>query len=367
MNNHTPDRDDLLQRNLDRLVSSAQPAEPMPADVKRRILAKLVNAGSTGAGAAGWRAWLRPAWARRMRSIPARRSALATVATLLIVVGTVALWPRSTARAMSWSDVAARFQAGGSVVAFSTTTQISDSGVRSCSGSKTFSRDPGLSRTEVYRTRAGCDLPMTAADFVTANLITATVISGEPGTDRQMLQLHYPDRRARVESLPPLESAEDGGVGALWRRLASVAESATRPLGEQVFGGVRLTGFEAPIDQLFAGWGKELTGGAVRVWVDPDTAVPARVDVDFQTVHGWTHRTAVFRLDWGAPVPDALFDFTIPDGWTVDRIGKPGASDTPSQSNAARSMSAVAQNFGSAGPERLNRRTEVRRYEVRPA
>jgi len=55
--------------------------------------------------------------------------------------------------------------------------------------------------------------------------------------------------------------------------------------------------------------------------LDPGTAVPARIDVEWRMAER-TIRTTIFRLAWKAELPDSLFEATIPDGWAVVRADR---------------------------------------------
>jgi hypothetical protein len=247
---------------------------------------------------------------------------VAVGAVAVLIVGMVVLaWPWSVARAVGWRDVVAQLSESHAVILHATVETTSQDGQAACIGMKTSARDGGWLRQETYRLPGGCLEDPDGPSFAGAELLTTLISTGAPGERRTLVLLSHPTRTAQIGTAAALEDAEAVDVTALWTRLAGVAESATRLVGERQFGRARLVGFEAPLDALVGRAAARDRGSLVRVWADPGTAVPARIDVEWRMAER-TIRTTIFRLAWRVELPDSLFEVTIPDGWTVVRLDR---------------------------------------------
>lgn len=299
--------------NIGRLLSSSPSLETMPADIRQRILGRLVE--SAEARRQPW--WSVPRLRRSFDRMPTVWRSAAVGAVAVVIVGVVVLaWPSSVAHAIGWRDVVAQLSESRAVVLHATVETTSRDGQSTCTGMKTSARDGGWLRQETYRLPGGCLEGPDGPSFAGAELLTTLISTGAPGERRALMLLSHQSRTAQIGRMAGLEDAEAVDVTALWTRLAGVAESATRLVGERQFGRTRLVGFEAPLAALVGRAAARDRGSVVRVWVDPGTAIPARIDVEWRMAER-TIRTTIFRLIWKADLPDSLFEAAIPDGWTV--------------------------------------------------
>ncbi len=312
------ERDRFADENVGRLLSKGPSLETMPADTRQRILGRLMEAAE-----ARQRPWWHIQRLRRPlgRLTPSWRPAVVGVVAVVIVGVVVLAWPWSVARAVGWRDVVAQLSESRAVILHATVETTSRDGQSTCEGVKTSVRDGGWFRQETYRLPGGCLEDPAVTSFSESARLTTVISTGAPGERRNLVLLSHPTRTAQFLALPALEDAETVDVTALWARLAGVAESATRLVGERQFGRTRLVGFEAQLDALLGRAGSAGRDGLVRVWADPGTAVPARIDVEWRMAER-TIRTTIFRLAWKVDLPDSLFEAAIPDGWTVVRADR---------------------------------------------
>ena len=312
------ERSSVADDNIGRLLSSSPSLETMPADTRQRILGHLIEAAE-----ARQRPWWHVQRLRRPlgRLTPSWRPVAVGAVAVLIVGMVVLAWPWSVARAVGWRDVVAQLSESHAVILHATVETTSQDGQAACIGMKTSARDGGWLRQETYRLPGGCLEDPDGPSFAGAELLTTLISTGAPGERRTPVLLSHPTRTAQIGTAAALEDAEAVDVTALWTRLAGVAESATRLVGERQFGRARLVGFEAPLDALVGRAAARDRGSLVRVWADPGTAVPARIDVEWRMAER-TIRTTIFRLAWRVELPDSLFEVTIPDGWTVVRLDR---------------------------------------------
>jgi len=311
-------QDPVADDNIGRLLSRGPSLETMPADTRQRILGRLLEAAEDRR---------QPWWRVRRLRLPLGRPTLswrqaAVGAVAVFIVGVVVLaWPASVTHAIGWRDVVDQLSESRAVILHATVEATSQDGQSACTGMKTSVRDGGWFRQETYRLPGGCLEGSDSPSFPEAAHLTTLISTGAPGERRRLVLLSHPTRTAQIGTAAALEGAEAVDMMTLWTRLAGVAESATRLVGERQFGRTRLVGFEAPLDALLGRAGGTSRDGLVRVWADPGTAVPARIDVEWRMAER-TIRTTIFRLAWRVELPDSLFEATIPEGWTVVRADR---------------------------------------------
>ncbi len=226
---------------------------------------------------------------------------------------------------VSWADVLAHLEEVRSLTAESETVELSE-GERPLVTERAmvYFRDPGLFRHEIFPVSTGGAEGARPASSAEAE--TITIVVAEPGRARQLMlyparqwahSLNHTFRGTARESQPKINH-----VAESWRRLTGLAASATRELGESEIEGVRLVGFEAPIEKLMVQPSAPMKHGIVRVWVTPQTAVPARLELEYRNESNVPIRTTVTAIGWNVPLPDKLFELTVPEGWRARRTAR---------------------------------------------
>lgn len=316
----TDNNRDVRAENLDRMVVRSERLETMPAQLRAQILARLHREATMSTASR---------FARRFRPPKlslVQRPVLTVATAILIATVIIVFWPRQRVSAVSWSAVAAHFQSARSVIVYGTVQTGS-----TCTAEKAYFRDAGRMRVEVYRAHRGVlglgSCVVTLADFSPGNLLSTLILSTPPGGERQLLTLSPKSRSALLRPLHGGRS-QSPGVASLCQQLAKVRESAIRRLDDRTFDGSQLAGFESPVEVF----DPALRDGFVRVWVEPVTAIPRRVELAFNRVArstgpdlNMTYRSTMFRFDWKAEFSDDLLDLRAPEGWRVGH-GSDGAT-----------------------------------------
>lgn len=139
--------------------------------------------------------------------------------------------------------------------------------------------------------------------------------------------------------------------------LAGLEQEAVRPLGEQLFGGRRLVGFAMPLDQT------DKNDHMIRkLWVDPETRLPVRYEY-LAAVSGnlaADSRRFFVTFRFNQPMDDALFDWNVPEDYTVLEPEEPWNPTwefpAPPDTEAIRAM--VVEPLVGVGPARFGMSVE---------
>lgn len=114
--------------------------------------------------------------------------------------------------------------------------------------------------------------------------------------------------------------------------LAHITSSPHTELGRERFGDVEAEGFESGDHQLFAVPGAlrfllSVDSLTARLWIDVDSSLPAKIDIDFTTdrsvLAGFKKLRAEFRvqgIQWNAELPEGIFDPNIPDDYAEIKV-----------------------------------------------
>ncbi len=110
--------------------------------------------------------------------------------------------------------------------------------------------------------------------------------------------------------------------------LTHITSSPHTELGREDFDGLVVEGFETSDHELFAVPGAlrlilPVDSLTTRLWIDVDSSLPARIDIDFTThrlfLAGFKKIRAEFRvhdIQWNAKLPEGIFDPNIPEDYT---------------------------------------------------
>jgi len=123
--------------------------------------------------------------------------------------------------------------------------------------------------------------------------------------------------------------------------LAHITSSPHTELGRRRSDGLEAEGFETSDHQLFAVPGAlrlllAVDSVTARLWIDVDSSLPAKIDIDFTTrrnvLAGFKKLRAEFRvqdIQWNAELPEGIFDPNIPDDYTridLESVAKDNAA-----------------------------------------
>jgi len=123
--------------------------------------------------------------------------------------------------------------------------------------------------------------------------------------------------------------------------LNRITSSPHTELGRADFDGLAAEGFETSNHELFAVPGAlrlllPIDSLTTRLWIDVDSSLPARIDIDFTThrlfLAGFKKLRAEFRvhdIQWNAELPEGIFDPNIPEDYTrinLESVAKENAA-----------------------------------------
>ena len=300
--------EDALESNVGRLLSAHRADACMPSDVKERIASVLVDRVE-GADRASGRT-------RRRRFIPLNRLAakIAAVVAAALIVTPIVLWLLWPERTIAWTDVASRVRESHTMraqcVEEERAATDSEEDWRKIKRGQMFQKDPGLSRVEEHRLPVGepttsqprTDLPSMIWIFREHANVSVT-INLEPRW-RTARRVTYP-RQTPLDDIPMR-------VTALWRSIIDITADETRTIGRRYQDGVRLIGFEASLEDV---WASGPGDGTARIWVNERTAMPTLVEMEFCEGDGVLHRYTHSEIEWDVPLSDALFDLPDLEEW----------------------------------------------------
>jgi len=283
-------REDQLEHNLERLLTSAAPPLGMPEPVKKRVLTALTDTGGV----------VTPLRDRRRRWVVAAAAAAA--------VALIGLWPGSPSGGISWADVVDRISEVTTLRAILDAEKPGPGGERRRFRSAIYEKDPGLYRSETLAGDGGLEL--------------VTVFRrGEEGAEVLVL---FPKQERAVRTLHVIRGDGDsrlpdlGRVADAWRHLGDIASSDAYRIGERVLESRRAVGFEIPAEEFFDDRYPAVLDGVVRLWADGETAHPVRLEVDFVDLDGRRTQAELTDIEWGVELSDTLFELTAPEGWQTE-------------------------------------------------
>ncbi len=280
---------------------------------KQRLLRALAHErqpkGSAGPGAN---------WRHRLRSASTRAAAAAIV---LLVIGYGA-YTLTMSPAVAWAEVRAQIRQVNTVVFLqrqhtSPTGYWTSSDVSALPVEREYKyliKTPGMLRMEKW----GHVPTSRPADGKSA---LRYVEIDRRGTDRDVrIQLQPLEKRAtrtvaRHDPRPVHAPDPSSDPGGLLTQLQQLDEEDLRVLGQAVIDGAKATGFEAPA-RLVMPYLPD-PESTIRVWANQETSLPVRLELRFRHLESYV--TVVARqIEWGAPLPDDLFDVPDEPGWTIE-------------------------------------------------
>jgi len=301
--------EDPLEGNVARLLSAHRPDACMPDDVKERIASVLVD-HADGTDRVSGRT-------RRRRFTPFKSPAarIAAVVTAAAIVTPIVLWFLWPQRTIAWTDVASRVRGSHTMRAqcMEEERAVTDGedDWRPIKRGQVFQKDPGFTRVEDHSlpvvapttSQPRTDLPSMIWIFKEHANVSVT-INLEPRW-RKAWRRTYP-RQTPLDDIPMR-------VTALWESIADITADETRTIGRRYQDGVRLIGFEAPLEDV---WASGPFDGTARIWVNERTAMPTLIEMEFCEGEGVLHRSTSSEIEWDVPLSDALFDLPDLEGWT---------------------------------------------------
>jgi hypothetical protein len=130
----------------------------------------------------------------------------------------------------------------------------------------------------------------------------------------------------------------------LLRSLRSISALAGTYVGRE-----KTDGREAKVYQV------TMVEGVMRMWVDPHEELPVRVEMRTLTAMGRQPLATMDRFVWNLPIPDSVFCFEVPVGYTLKELDA-----EPSESDLVRVLGICAAKSGGAFPGGFDARVVVR-------
>ncbi|MCP3960454.1 MAG: hypothetical protein GY719_21630 [bacterium] len=136
------------------------------------------------------------------------------------------------------------------------------------------------------------------------------------------------------------------GPGGHLKGLRSLTEDAGVPLAERLFDGRQVQGFEIPGDKL----GLEDPTASAEIWVEKATGLPVSYTLTAAwPVPGQRVVETFDRFEWNTPLPAAIFEPSIPEGYTQVDLDMPPADEEA----LVRGLRVFAELSGGSYPESL--------------
>jgi len=247
-------------------------------------------------------------------------SPLAAAAALALFL--IFFWPAGTPGTVSWADVQRQLEQVHTMTARFCHEFKAPNGKWRNEYRKIYIKDPGLSRID------WCD---TGADLNTLKSGPITVLKDESGIHERLWLNPYSHlaewiiRKGRTVDMPPVvllpgdsTQMDNNYALGLWDQLKQITAAVrTKRIGKRIINGKPAVGFgfEVPVFQPIY---KESTCG--KIWVGRDDGVPLLIELDYKDYLGkkvqrleWSH------IQWNIPLEEKLFDFTVPEGWSLKR------------------------------------------------
>jgi hypothetical protein len=301
--------EDILESNVGRLLSAHRPDACIAGDVKERIASVLVDRVE------GTDRTSKQTKQRRLTPFQSRAAKMAAVAAAALIVTPIVLWFLWPQRTIAWTDVASCVGESHTMRAqFVEEERAATEGEgdwRPIKRGQVFKKDPGLSRVEEH------SLPV--AEPTTSqprtDLPSTIWIIKEHANASVSIQLYPRSQTARRATYPRQTPMDDTPmrVTALWESIADITADDTRTIGRRYQDGVRLIGFEAPLEDVWTSWPFD---GTARIWVDDRTAMPALMEMEFCEGEGVLHKSTCSEIEWDVPLSDELFELPDLEGWT---------------------------------------------------
>jgi outer membrane lipoprotein-sorting protein len=300
---------DHLEQNIESLLAGTEPVIPMPEQVRKAILARLIGSPQTeitciavptsekrslaSAGTTVYRLWKRRAW------WPA-----AAAAVLVVALG--GLWYSG------WHDdlpVAVTLDLSDEVRTMTGRLHeiVTKNGEQVVRHIRFYFQDPGLSRTEL-QTEGGSE--------------EIIIARREPGLIRQ-LWLFPEERRAELSTHRLRGLADDlrpNVVAELWQRSVGITAKTEYRLGAEELDGIPTLTYEAPGDELLTWSDPPVDVGTVKLWVRQDTGRPIAYRVKSQEMADTFTDITASQLEWNLPLADKLFDLSVPADWQLKQV-----------------------------------------------
>lgn len=156
--------------------------------------------------------------------------------------------------------------------------------------------------------------------------------------NKKMILAIYPDRKKAVLS-PVFSTAAQSGEPLL--NLQQLGDSAGQLIGKEKINGREVEVYEARINQQ-----------VMRVWVDVQDQLPARVEVRLSGQSSQAPTMALDHFQWNVPIADSLFSVEAPPGYALE-----GPADTPPEQLLATLLKVSAQDSSGVFPPKLDPQT----------
>ncbi len=163
---------------------------------------------------------------------------------------------------------------------------------------------------------------------------SATAIYRAPGGPILMVQeplnavirINVPEKFEGLSNMPEQTSPDD-----FIRRFMKLAGEADTKLGISTIDGRQAEGFEVSGERLGLTFPGAPGGGAARLWVDTETGLPVKLEVDTFSATpmlGATRVRAIYhRFEWDTPLDASLFTPIVPEGMREVELSMPAVSE----------------------------------------
>jgi len=241
---------------------------------------------------------------------------IASAAAVLALFFIIAFWNGGSPSTIVWADVQGRLNQVDTMT-YSALTEIAEpAGMRITGRFKAYCKDPGLARAEEYPLDSG-------AGSAEAKPKMIAIIRREPGSSR-MLILYPESSRAELSesvfltdgSKPPSQSPLDS-VSFNWELIKEITADKTKRIGNRIINGIPAVGFEFDMPE----WARVKMGGQIhaQLWASGNDGTLLLFELEYRDPQRQKVRAELSDIRWNVPLDESLFDFAVPEGWSLNR------------------------------------------------
>ena len=295
---------EYIDKNLDRLLKQGVPIPVMPEEIKDRIRSRLIQISPESS---------------RKRIFPFRWVALPLTAAAVFIFFILFPWQYNLSGSITWADVQKHFDNIHTIAGKVDIITSINGESRIISSARIYHKDPGLTRSEIYE-------PYTDLDTIKPLPQLININKRKPGFS-ELLTLHADSRQAEWRTQiyrttgpdkPPKQIIDLASEN--WKLMSKITGDKTNHIGTRVINGIPAIGFifECPVQDCIVD--PNAIGDANgKIFVKREDGVPVFIEVEYPDKQGQKIRIEANDIQWNEPLEKNLFDFSVPEGWHLNR------------------------------------------------
>ncbi len=282
-------------------------------DLEASIMDRIAGERSIRLKAAGSAGFFQQIRSLFMKNAVLKIASAAAVVAFFIII---AFWNGGSPSTIVWADVQKQFNQAHTMTLSVLAMIPEPTGMRITERYKLYFEDPGLSRYEVYP-------PDTSPGSVEEAPQKIIIIRNKPGSS-EGVTLNPKAHRANMwdsvfltDGPKPLYQPED--IASFNELMKEITADKTRAIGDRMINGMAAVGFEFDVP---ARWNLRNYMGKVQaqLWADHSDGNVLLIELKCQNILGQNVRVEFSDFQWNVPLDESLFDFSVPEGWSLSRF-----------------------------------------------